>query len=109
MRDWEWDYLTLQFLQIYFWFSWRTICLANCPALFKHVFRRRYVDDTLVLFSDKSHAPMYLLNYLNQQHYNIHFTIETESDHSISFLVVSVIGMQMTFQPVCLENQHFLD
>ena len=63
--------------------------LTNCPAHFKPVFYRRCVDETFVLFSDKSHASLFL-NYLNQQHNNIHFTMETESDHSISLLDVSV-------------------
>ena len=31
--------------------------LTNCPAHFKPVLYRRYVDDTFVLFSDKSQAP----------------------------------------------------
>ena len=63
--------------------------LTNCPAHFKPVLYRRYVDDTFVLFSDKSHAPLFL-NYLNRQHNNINFTMETENDRSLSFLDVSV-------------------
>ena len=62
--------------------------LTNCPAHFKPVLYRRYVDDTFVLFSDKSHAPLFL-NYLNRQH-NINFTIKTENDRSLSFIDVSV-------------------
>ena len=53
--------------------------LTNCPAHFKPMLYRRYVDDTFVLFSDKSHAPLFL-NYLNRQHNNINFTMETEND-----------------------------
>ena len=63
--------------------------LTNCPAHFKPVLYRRYVDDTFVLFSDKSHVPLFL-NYLNRQHNNINFTMETENDRSLSFLDVSV-------------------
>ena len=44
--------------------------LTNYPAHFKPVFYRRHVDDRFVLFSDKSHAPLFL-NYLNQHHNNI--------------------------------------
>ena len=47
------------------------------------------VDDTFVLFSDKSHAPLFL-NYLNRQHNNINFTMENENDRSLSFLEFSV-------------------
>ena len=63
--------------------------LTNCTAHFKPVLYRRYVDDTFVLFSDKSHAPLFL-NYLKRQHNNINFTMETENDRSLSFLDVSV-------------------
>ena len=59
--------------------------LTNCPAHFKPVLYRR----SFVLFSDKSHAPLFL-NYLNRQHNNINFTMETENDRSLSFLDVSV-------------------
>ena len=37
--------------------------LSNCPIEFKPIFHRRYVDDTFILFSDKSHAPKFL-NYI---------------------------------------------
>ena len=48
--------------------------LQQCPELFKPVFYRRYVDDTFVLFSDKSQAALFL-QYLNNQHNNINFTL----------------------------------
>ena len=59
--------------------------LYNHPSNFKPVFYRRYVDDTFILFTDKSHAAQFL-NYINRQHDNINFTLETESNNSLSFL-----------------------
>ena len=63
--------------------------IGNCPSDFKPVFYRRYVDDTFVLFKDKSHAPLFL-DYLNRQHANINFTMETEENNSLAFLDVNV-------------------
>ena len=59
--------------------------LQQCPELFKPVFYRRYVDDTFVLFSDKSHAALFL-QYLNNQHNSINFTMDCESDNQLAFL-----------------------
>ena len=58
------------------------------PSNFKPVFYRRYVDDTFVLFTDK--FLIQFLNYINRQHDNINFTMETESNNSLSFLDVFI-------------------
>jgi len=63
--------------------------LEKCPADFKPVFYRRYMDDTFLLFNCSSHAPLFL-QYLNSQHSNIRFTMETENNCSLPFLDVSV-------------------
>jgi hypothetical protein len=47
------------------------------------------MDDTFVLFNDKSHAPLFL-NYLNSLHSNIDFTMEIENNNTLSFLDVQV-------------------
>ena len=47
--------------------------LEHCPQEFKPVYYKRYVDDVLVLFKDKSHVLPFKA-YLNKQHPNIHFT-----------------------------------
>ena len=39
--------------------------LSNCPSNFKPVFYRRYVDDTFVLFTDKSHAAQFLITSID--------------------------------------------
>ena len=46
--------------------------VSNCPP--KPVFYLRYVDDTFVLFTEKSNAAQFL-NYINRQHDNINFTM----------------------------------
>ena len=66
-------------------YSW----INNCENNSKLLFYRRYMDDTFVLFRDKSHAPLFL-NYLNDQHSCINFTMETEENCSLSFLDVDI-------------------
>jgi len=59
--------------------------LSNCPANFKPIFYRRYMDDTFLLFNDPSHINPFL-SYLNSQHPNIKFTCEIEQNNKLSFL-----------------------
>ena len=63
--------------------------LTECPRHFSFVFYNRYVDDTFVLFNDKSHAQLFL-DYINSKHNNIKFTMECEVNNSISFLDASI-------------------
>lgn len=63
--------------------------LANCPAEFKPVLYRRYVDDTFLLFRSAEHVDLFL-TYLNQQHPSITFTSEREMNSKLSFLDVLV-------------------
>lgn len=51
--------------------------LDDCPLKFKPILYRRYVDDTFLLFRKKKNASSFL-NYLNQKHPNIKFTMEEE-------------------------------
>ena len=53
--------------------------------IFSPLFYRRYVDDTFVAFRDKNHASLFL-DFENQQHPNISFTMECESDNKHAFL-----------------------
>lgn len=59
--------------------------LDDCPTEFKPVYYRRYVDDTFLLFNDKSHVVKFQ-NYLNNKHSNIKFTYETEENQTLPFL-----------------------
>ena len=61
------------------------VWLSDCPPHFKPIFYRRYIDDTFLLFRDKSHLPEFL-NYLNAKHPNIKFTFECENNGTLSFL-----------------------
>ena len=63
---------------------------------FKPIFYTRYIDDTFVLFKDKSHYKLFL-DYLNSKHKNIKFTVEIESSNSLSFLDVSVSRLNNKF------------
>ena len=71
--------------------------LHNCPLHFKPLFYKRYIDDTFLLFTNEQHAHMFL-QYLNNQHENITFALECETDNALSFLDVKV----------SLENNKFI-
>ena len=58
--------------------------IENCLLAFKPSFYRRYVDDCFLLFRSPKRIPLFL-NYLIQQHPNINFTFETESNSSLPF------------------------
>ena len=63
--------------------------IQDCPAAFKPILYQRYIDDTFLLFQDKSHASLFL-NYLNGKHCSINFTAEHESENSLAFLDVLI-------------------
>ena len=65
------------------------IWLENCPAHFKTIVYRRFVDDTFLLFQTKDHVEKFK-NYLNKQHKNIKFTSEIEENGSLSFLDITM-------------------
>ncbi|KAL9961599.1 hypothetical protein ACROYT_G030570, partial [Oculina patagonica] len=48
---------------------------------------RRYVDDTFCLFNSERDADLFF-NFINNQHPNIHFTMERESNQVLPFLDV---------------------
>ena len=59
--------------------------LEQCPTHFKPVSYHRYVDDTLTIFNSPDHANKFL-DYISEQHANITFTLETESNRALPFL-----------------------
>ena len=63
--------------------------LDNCPLNFKPLLYKRYVDDTFLVFKNQSDIRRFL-NYLNDRHQNIKFTLETENDNRLSFLDLNV-------------------
>ena len=58
----------------------------------KHKSYLRYVDDILTAF-DKEQVSLNFLNFLNEKHPNIKFTVEKQVNHSISFLDVFISGI----------------
>ena len=71
----------------------------------KPKFYLRYVDDILAAF-DKERDSLKLLNFLNNKHCNIKFTIEKLSNHSIGLLDVFISGMDN--QNLTLQTYHKL-
>ena len=69
---------------------------SQCPSAFRPVFYRRYVDDTFLLFQNKVAAEQFL-EFANNVHNNIRFTIEHENNNCLPFLDILI-----TRQP-----QHF--
>ena len=58
----------------------------------KPKFYFRYVDDILAAI-DNEQDPLNVLNFLNDRHPNIKFTIEKQYNHSIAFLDVFISGV----------------
>ena len=63
--------------------------LSGCPAEYKPIFYRRYIDDTFLLFRHKDHSALFF-DYLNNKHSNIYFAMECESCDKLPFLVCLV-------------------
>ena len=55
------------------------IWLENCPAYFKPIVYRRFVDYIFLLFRTKDHVEKFK-NYLNKQHKNKKFMSEIEEN-----------------------------
>ena len=58
----------------------------------KPKFYLRYVDDILAAF-DKEEDSLSFLNFLNERHSNIKFTIEKQINYFIAFLDVFISGI----------------
>ena len=66
----------------------------------KPKFYLRYVDDILAAF-DNEQDSLNFLNFLNNRHPNIKFTLEKQINHSIAFLDV------FRYQMSIIKNSHF--
>ena len=69
----------------------------------KPKFYLRYVDDILAAF-DNEQDSLNFLNFLNNRHPNIKFTIEKQINHSIVFLDVFISGINN--QNLTLQTYH---
>ena len=83
-----------------------TKIFEQCPAEFKPLFYRRYVDDTCVLFKCPSHSLLFL-NFINSLHPNIQFTIEHESNNCLPFLDVLVQRQSASFSTSVYRKKTF--
>jgi len=73
-----------------------SLWLSQCPPEFKPILYKRYIDDLLIIFSHQSHVPLFL-NYLNNKHSNIKFSLETETNNSLPFLDILITHTDKTF------------
>ena len=71
----------------------------------KPKFYLRYVDDILASF-DNEQDSLIFLNFLNNRHPNIKFTMEKQINHSIAFVNVFISGINN--QNVKLQTYHEL-
>ena len=72
--------------------------LSKCPADFKPLLYRRYVDGCFLLFKSTDQIPQFL-DFLNRQHPNIKFTCEIESNSTLPFLDnISIIRKNGVFE-----------
>ena len=80
--------------------------LNGCPSEFKPVLYRRYVDDTFCLFRHREHVDKFL-EYINNFHPNIKFTVEVEEDNNLPFLDVLVTHEQTGFSTSLYRKKTF--
>ena len=78
--------------------EWLNECNLNKPK-----FYLRYVDDILAAF-DNEQDSLNFLDFLNNRHLNIKFTIEKQINHSIAFLDVCISGINN--QNLTLQTYH---
>ena len=67
--------------------------LNNCNPNFKPLFYNRYLDDTFVIFRNEQQCNSFL-EYINNAHPNITFTVERQHDTKLSFLDKTVKSRQ---------------
>ena len=80
--------------------------LSSCPAEFKPLLYRRYIDDCFVLFRNREQSVQFF-NYINNKHANIRFTMEHESNNCLSFLDVNVQRCHSGFQAAVYRKPTF--
>jgi hypothetical protein len=67
---------------------------------------KRYVDDVFATF-DKEEDSEILLNFLNDQHPNIKFTLEREENNQIAFLNTCVIRSRTRYRTAQYRKKTF--
>ena len=80
--------------------------LSDCPAEYKPVYYRRYVDDIFVLFKSPDHLQPFV-DYMNSKHQNIHFTSDHEKNNTFSFLDVGITKENQKFNTDVFRKETF--
>ena len=80
--------------------------ISQCPDHFKPRFYKRYVDDTFVLFSNRDAAQSFL-NFINNYHPNITFTMDVENNDKLPFLDINVCRTQDGFSTGIFRKDTF--
>ena len=80
--------------------------LDNCPTSFKPLFYHHYVDDCFLIFQSADHIPQFR-SYFNQQHPNINFTCEVESNSTLPFLNISIMRTGGRFETSVYQTPTF--
>ena len=57
----------------------------SCPAEFKSIYYRRFVDDCFVVFREISNLKQFH-DFINKQHENLKITVEIEQEEKLPFL-----------------------
>ena len=80
--------------------------IDDCPLLFRPLFYKRYVDDTVALFHDRGSATRFL-EFINGIHPNINFTIEHEENNKLPFLDVLISRVNNGFSTSVFRKSTF--
>jgi hypothetical protein len=80
--------------------------LDNATLNSKLTFYNRYVDDILCGFQSIEQASSFL-NFINNAHPNIKFTMETETDNTINFLDISISRSNNKFHTNVFRKKSF--
>lgn len=80
--------------------------LDECPLAHLPLFYSRYVDDTFLLFRGKHEADVFL-EYANELHPNIKFTIEYENNDKLPFLDILVSRSEDHFSTTVFRKKTF--
>jgi len=63
--------------------------LEKCPSHFKPLVYKRHVENIFVYGQNKNEVISFF-QYMNNQHNNINFTIETEQENTLAFLDIHI-------------------
>ena len=70
----------------------------------KFYLRPRHIDGIPAAFDNKQDSLKFLLEFLNNRHPNVKFTVEKQINHSIAFLCVFISGINN--QNLTLQTYH---